>query len=51
MLFSLLIEANSQIWDEYLHHEFVKKIGKWKFKRREFSFLSQARLYLSHPLC
>lgn len=26
MLFSLLIEANSQIWDEYLHREFVKKL-------------------------
>ncbi|EMW2638657.1 thiaminase II, partial [Campylobacter coli] len=25
MLFSRLIETNSHIWDEYLHHEFVKK--------------------------
>ncbi|EAH9641819.1 thiaminase II, partial [Campylobacter coli] len=24
MLFSRLIETNSHIWDEYLHHEFVK---------------------------
>ncbi|EEQ0157247.1 thiaminase II, partial [Campylobacter coli] len=26
MLFSRLIETNSHIWDEYLHHEFVKKL-------------------------
>lgn len=51
MLFSQLIETNSHIWDEYLHHEFVKKLENGSLKEENFSFLSQTRLYLSHPLC
>ncbi len=49
MLFSQLIEANSQIWDEYLHHEFVKKLENGSLKEENFLFyLKQDYIYLIH---
>ncbi|EAI3516082.1 thiaminase II [Campylobacter coli] len=49
MLFSRLIEANSQIWDEYLHHEFVKKLENGSLKKENFLFyLKQDYIYLIH---
>ncbi|HEA7842008.1 TPA: thiaminase II [Campylobacter coli] len=49
MLFSRLIEANSQIWDEYLHHEFVKKLENGSLKEENFLFyLKQDYIYLIH---
>ncbi|EAL1420990.1 thiaminase II, partial [Campylobacter coli] len=36
MLFSRLIETNSHIWDEYLHHEFVKKLENGSLKEENF---------------
>lgn len=49
MLFSRLIEANSQIWDEYLHHEFVKKLENGSLKEKNFLFyLKQDYIYLIH---
>ncbi|EAJ6871841.1 thiaminase II [Campylobacter coli] len=49
MLFSRLIEANSQIWDEYLHHEFVKKLENRSLKEENFLFyLKQDYIYLIH---
>ncbi|HEB9320002.1 TPA: thiaminase II [Campylobacter coli] len=49
MLFSRLIEANSQIWDEYLHHKFVKKLENGSLKEENFLFyLKQDYIYLIH---
>lgn len=49
MLFSRLIKANSQIWDEYLHHEFVKKLENGSLKEENFLFyLKQDYIYLIH---
>ncbi|HEB9345875.1 TPA: thiaminase II [Campylobacter coli] len=49
MLFSRLIEANSQIWNEYLHHEFVKKLENGSLKEENFLFyLKQDYIYLIH---
>ncbi len=49
MLFSQLIEVNSQIWDEYLHHEFVKKLENGSLKEENFLFyLKQDYIYLIH---
>lgn len=49
MLFSRLIETNSQIWDEYLHHEFVKKLENGSLKEENFLFyLKQDYIYLIH---
>ncbi|HHD0453944.1 TPA: thiaminase II [Campylobacter coli] len=49
MLFSRLIEANSQIWDEYLHHEFIKKLENGSLKEENFLFyLKQDYIYLIH---
>lgn len=49
MLFSRLIEVNSQIWDEYLHHEFVKKLENGSLKEENFLFyLKQDYIYLIH---
>lgn len=49
MLFSRLIEANLQIWDEYLHHEFVKKLENGSLKEENFLFyLKQDYIYLIH---
>ncbi|EOI0503827.1 thiaminase II [Campylobacter coli] len=47
MLFSRLIEVNSQIWDKYLHHEFVKKLENGSLKEENFLFyLKQDYIYL-----
>lgn len=46
MLFSNLIKENQKIWNAYLHHDFVKKLEDKSLKQENFSFLSQARLYL-----
>lgn len=49
MLFSRLIETNSHIWDEYLHHEFVKKLENGSLKEENFLFyLKQDYIYLIH---
>ncbi len=49
MLFSQLIEENSQIWDGYLHHEFVKKLENGSLKKENFLFyLKQDYIYLIH---
>lgn len=47
MLFSKLIQENSKVWDQYLHHPFVIQLREQKLKKESFLFyLKQDYLYL-----
>lgn len=47
MLFADLIKDNQKIWDEYLHHDFVKKLEDKSLKKENFLFyLKQDYIYL-----
>ena len=47
MLFSKLIKTNAEIWDKYLHHDFVKALEKGTLARENFLFyLKQDYIYL-----
>ncbi|KAA6234442.1 thiaminase II [Campylobacter sp. LR264d] len=47
MLFQNLISKNTEIWDSYLHHDFVKRLENQSLDRENFLFyLKQDYLYL-----
>lgn len=47
MLFQKLIKTNAKIWDNYLHHDFVKSLEKGTLARENFLFyLKQDYIYL-----
>ena len=47
MLFQKLIKTNAKIWDNYLHHDFVKALEKGTLKKENFLFyLKQDYIYL-----
>ncbi|EAH5200146.1 thiaminase II, partial [Campylobacter upsaliensis] len=49
MLFQKLLKENSQIWDSYLHHDFVKQLENGTLKSENFLFyLKQDYIYLIH---
>lgn len=49
MLFQRLIAENSEIWDAYLHHNFVKKLENGSLAMENFLFyLKQDYIYLIH---
>lgn len=49
MLFQKLINANAEIWDSYLHHNFVKALEKGSLAKENFLFyLKQDYIYLLH---
>ena len=46
-LFERLLKENAKIWDEYLHHDFVKQLEKGLLKEENFLFyLKQDYIYL-----
>lgn len=48
-LFSSLVEANADIWDKYIHHQFVKQIEAGTLPKENFLFyLKQDSIYLLH---
>lgn len=49
MLFQKLINANAEIWDKYLHHDFVKALENSSLAKENFLFyLKQDYIYLLH---
>ncbi len=47
MLFSQLIQNNAQLWEDYIHHSFVKQLCDQSLKEESFLFyLKQDYLYL-----
>lgn len=48
-LFEKLINANAEIWDKYLHHDFVKALENGSLAKENFLFyLKQDYIYLLH---
>ncbi len=48
-LFDRLVKENAEIWDAYLHHDFVKQIEKGSLPKENFAFyLKQDYMYLLH---
>ena len=46
-LFQRLLKENAKVWDEYLHHNFVKELEKGTLKEENFLFyLKQDYIYL-----
>lgn len=46
-LFQSLLKENAKVWDEYLHHNFVKELEKGTLKEENFLFyLKQDYIYL-----
>lgn len=46
-LFQRLLKENAKVWDEYLHHSFVKELEKGTLKEENFLFyLKQDYIYL-----
>lgn len=46
-LFQRLLKENAKVWDEYLHHSFVKELEKGTLKEKNFLFyLKQDYIYL-----
>ncbi|ANV98664.1 thiaminase II [Helicobacter enhydrae] len=47
MLFERLLNDNAEIWEDYIHHPFVKQLGNQSLKQENFLFyIKQDYLYL-----